>query len=253
MSSEPLERLSLYKVTPTQADKLKNYVYMYYDSVTKEPFYIGRGKGKRIFNHVSASHNADLAERLADGSWEVDFLAFGLDENEAKKVEATCIDLIGIDNLLNRNRGTDSRTYGRIGALALMHSLDSEDLDHFPDNLIAVSIKDTYKRYGNDEQALYESTRGIWALNEEKADAAEYILGVVDSHVVYVMSVAACLAAGSTNYFLRDDNGFADSNRYEFVGRTASEEIQARYLGKKLPSNPQGPHYYGPYFGKEYV
>lgn len=25
MSSEPLERLSVYKVTPTQADKLENY------------------------------------------------------------------------------------------------------------------------------------------------------------------------------------------------------------------------------------
>ena len=104
------------------------------------------------------------------------------------------------------------------------------------DNLIVVSINRTYHEYGDDPMALYESTRGVWKnIASERADAADYIAGVVDGRIVYVMTASAWLPAGSTNYFVREQRETND--RIEFVGRTADDAVQDLYLGRELPAH----------------
>lgn len=119
------------------------------------------------------------------------------------------------------------------------------------DNLIVVSINRTYHEYGDDPMALYESTRGVWKnIASERADAADYIAGVVDGRIVYVMTASAWLPAGSTNYFVREQRETND--RIEFVGRTADDAVQDLYLGRELPAH-QRPTYYGPFNDKVYL
>jgi len=33
-------------------DNLKNYVYIYSDPITEKIFYVGKGKGNRVFGHL---------------------------------------------------------------------------------------------------------------------------------------------------------------------------------------------------------
>lgn len=135
--------------------------------------------------------------------------------------------------------------------VTLLRALEAEDLTEVHHNLIIVSINQTYREYGDDFAALYESTRGIWAgITEQRARKAQYIAGVADDRIVYLMTAAAWLTAGSTNYFVRKRHDSDD--RIEFVGRTASEDIQALYVGRRVPANER-PSYYGPFNGKVYL
>lgn len=240
------------KVTAAQAELLGHYVYVYYDTESGDPFYIGKGQGNRIFDHPTGSHNVQVRERLSGGNYKADFLVYGLDEKSALKVEAAAIDLIGTDNLANRKRGDGARTYGRVDADTLLRSIEELPLVEVPDNLMVVPIRETYERYGDDPQALYESTRGVWPRPQNDiAEGVQYVAGAVDGRIVYVMAVAAMLQAGSTNYFIRSDRDLSDL--VEFVGKTAAPDVQDRYLGRRIKSNIQNRWYAGPYVNRTHL
>ena len=38
--------------SPNTINSLEHYVYVYSDPDTKEPFYVGKGKGNRVFTHL---------------------------------------------------------------------------------------------------------------------------------------------------------------------------------------------------------
>lgn len=236
------------KLTQVQSDRLGHYVYVYYNGETRAPFYIGRGTGSRVLSHAIGSHNDRVRERISEGDYGIDILAHGLDADTAKKVESAAIDLVGIDNLLNKFRGSGAVEYGRVNLTTLLRALEAKDLTEVHHNLIVVSINKTYREYGDDLAALYESTRGVWAgITPQRADDADYIAGVVDDRIVYLMTAAAWLPAGSTNYFVRERRDI--DGRIEFVGRTASQDIQDLYVGKRIPANER-PTYYGPFHNK---
>lgn len=79
---------------------------------------------------------------------------------------------------------------------------------------------------------------------------ADYIAGVVDDRIAYVVTAAAWLPAGSTNCFVRERHDVDD--RIEFVGRTASQDIQDQYVGKRIPANER-PTYFGPFLDKVHL
>jgi len=99
------------KIGSLVSSKLKNYVYMYSDPMTKDPFYVGRGKGNRVFDHLKNTQT-DVFKRIEQIRKEngaeplIEILIHGLDENTAKKVESAVIDLIGKEKLVNKQLGT---------------------------------------------------------------------------------------------------------------------------------------------------
>ena len=102
------------------ATELKYYVYIYSNPLTDEIFYVGKGKGDRVFSHLYEESESEKIKYLADLKLKnlkpkIEILIHGIDDEEtALRVEASIIDLIGINKLTNRQSGWRSATYGRM-------------------------------------------------------------------------------------------------------------------------------------------
>lgn len=236
--------------------ELGHYVYVYYDTETGEPFYIGKGKGGRAEIHgQGGSHNTAVNDRIAGENYSCDVLAWGLEENVAFQVDAAAIDLIGIDNLLNENRGKGSRSFGRVSLETLKRALSAKNrpIERIDHNIVFVSIRETYERYGNSPGALYNSTRGIWKLALDRVEEYDYIAGTVNGVVLSMYQVGAWLPEQSTRYEYRvfEDYDIEDSGdkRVECVGIEASPEVLDLYIGRSIKLY-QNSHFFGPVAGR---
>ena len=85
---------------------LKSYVYVYLDPRDGQPFYIGKGKGGRLFSHLDDRSESRKVARITElhalgMEPRIDLLRYGLSDTEAALVEAAAIDLLGKANLTN--------------------------------------------------------------------------------------------------------------------------------------------------------
>ena len=228
------------KFSPKTKESLGYYVYVYSDPDTRKPFYVGKGKDNRVFSHLDDKKENDKVHKINEIRSRgkepiIEILAHGLDNETALKVEAAAIDLIGIKNLTNNQRGHESSTYGKIEVSTLdarysFEKLNPNDIIH---NILFIRIN---QRYRNDMSPLelYESTRGFWRLNVENAKKVEYALSVYDGMVLEVYEIIEWFPALST-YMERSVKNPEDlKERYEFVGRIAADDIRKRYIDKSV-------------------
>lgn len=224
--------------SPETSRELKRYVYVYSDPDTREPFYIGKGRGSRVFDHLADTSDSAKARRIAEIRARgkeplLEILAHGLDEETALKVEAAAIDLIGIDALTNVQRGHHSALYGRIEVSELEARYSGRTISEFDfvDDILLVKINNTY-RYGMDAFEVYEATRAAWHVNAERARQVRYAAAVRNGLVLDVYRITAWFPAGST--MLHDRTIDSDGTRLEFVGIRAEESVRDRYVGSSV-------------------
>lgn len=115
-------------------DELGYYMYVYSDPDTHKPFYVGKGKGNRVFDHLfleDESKKVAYIKQLTSNGKEpiIEILVHGVDEETAFKVETAAIDLIGIENLTNCQRGHHSSVYGKIEVSLLESRYNCEEID----------------------------------------------------------------------------------------------------------------------------
>lgn len=222
-------------------EALGYYVYVYSDPDTKKPFYVGKGKGNRVFDHLADQSESDKVKKIAEIKAKgkeplIEILVHGLDEKTALKVEAAAIDLIGIDNLTNQQRGHGSSTYGKIDVSTLdaryvCEKLSFDDIKH---NVILIRINNLYR---NDMTSLelYDATRGYWKVDPDHAKKAEYVFSVYDGMVIEVyqpMQWFHALSTFSTRQELVSEESY--KSRYEFVGKIADADIRDLYVRKSV-------------------
>lgn len=222
--------------------ELDYYVYVYSDPNTRKPFYVGKGKGNRVFDHLSDKNNSEKTKKINSIIEEgkepiIEILVHGVDEETAFKVEAAAIDLIGIDNLTNQQRGHHSNTYGKIEVSLLESRYNSEDLtfNDIDDNIMLIKINRLYHNNMTPTE-LYEITRGYWRVNLEQAKKVKYVLAVYYGIVLEVYEVVAWFPAFSTMMHQRIEDVNSDklSSRYEFVGRIADDIVRKKYKDKSV-------------------
>lgn len=228
------------KFSPSTIKKLGYYVYVYSDPDTREPFYVGKGTGNRVFSHLNSKTDKPLTKKInalrrKGKEPKIEILAHGLDEESALIVESAAIDLLGIDNLSNRQRGYESRLFGIVEAELLEARYSREELDpeSITESVMFIRINQEYHNEITPLE-LYESTRGYWTVNVEHANRVKYVMPVYDGVILEVYEVATWLPSGSTHMEIRPFRRMP--GRYEFVGKLAPKRMREKYINKSVAS-----------------
>jgi len=221
---------------PEIIEEIKSYVYMYSDPDTREPFYIGKGKGNRCFEHLAdqlESAKVDKLKELMEKNKKplIELLRYGLTGNEASLLEAALIDYAGLDKITNKVRGLHSRSFGRTFVEDIILKYTAEEVK-IEENVLLITINRLYHSRISEEE-LYESTRGIWKVGKRR-NKAELAFAVFQGTIREVYKISQWHKAGTLDYIYRDSSAFTDSGRWEFEGQKADEKIRSKYIRKSV-------------------
>jgi len=156
-------------------EKLDYYVYFLQDPITDEVFYVGKGTGNRIFDHIEcAIETNDKTEKLEtirdileSGNKVKHFiLRHGLTEQIAFEIEAALIDFVGMKNLANLQTGHYSNDYGikSTGEISAMY--EASELNS-SEPIMLININKRYRRDMTDIE-LYDATRKSWVVGTRR-------------------------------------------------------------------------------------
>ena len=217
---------------PEVIDNLQYYVYRLIDPRNGETFYVGKGKGNRVFAHVHGDIEGDsLSEKMARiravnlAGFEVAHVIHrhGLNEKSAFEVEAALIDAYpGITNIMD---GHGNNEFGAMHSSEIIKKYCAE-IAEFKHKALLISVNRSAA-----ENSLHEATRYAWRLSENKAKQAEVVLPTVQGLIVGAFVAEKWLEATAENFPGRE----AVNGRYGFYGAEAPIEIQKLYVGTRTP------------------
>ena len=231
------------KITSEVAKILKSYVYVYIDPRNGKPFYIGKGKGNRLFSHLWDQSDVEKVARIDEirrsgKEPRIEILRYGLSDLEAHLVEAASIDLIGKAKLTNRMSGHHEGSFGRITSQRVISMLTAKKIK-VHHKAILLTINRFYRSDMSPEE-LYEVTRGIWRAGEPNRNKVEFAMALYQGIVLEVYRINQWHPAGTLKYNTRDSSDFKNSGRWEFSGSIA-KDIREEYIDFSVGKAGQNP------------
>lgn len=224
--------------SPEVIDKLKTYVYRLIDPRNGETFYVGKGKGNRVFAHIRAELETEEPNDNLKRIREIHATGFdvahvihrhGLEDKTAFEVEAALIDAYpGLTNAVN---GSGSNEFGAMHAQEIINKYKAEPAD-FQHRAIIINVNRTAT-----ESSLYEATRYAWKISPQKAGRAEIVVAIRFGIIVAVFVADSWLPATAEHFPGREPI----PNRYGFTGSEASGILRRMYIGKRLPDEFRKP------------
>jgi hypothetical protein len=219
--------------SPEVRRRLGWYVYRLIDPRNGETFYVGKGRGNRVFSHIRDEpglEGDDLDNKIRRirniriAGFEVAHVIHrhGMDERTAFEVEAAVID--AYPGLTNIAEGTGSTDYGAMHAkeIATRYAAEQAVFEH---KALLISVNRSAA-----ERSLYEATRYAWKINPAKARKADVVLPTVQGLIVGAFVAMDWLPATSEHFPDREEV----PGRYGFVGHEAPDELRQRYVGKRV-------------------
>lgn len=223
----------------TVADALGNYVYRLIDPRNGETFYVGKGKGNRVFHHISAtltleSDEDNLSAKIArihairDSGLEVIHVIHrhAIPDEALLEVEAALIDAFsGLSNIAG---GHGSGDRGPMHPVEIIDKYDLPVIDFEPEHRLVLINVNRFAESGSEN--LYRQVRFAWRLDRGRAEKADYVLAVVRG-VVRGVFVANRWGPATREYFPEVE--IEEPHRFGFEGRLAPEDVQDIYVGQR--------------------
>ncbi|MGB8314392.1 MAG: hypothetical protein WCE69_07875 [Aestuariivirga sp.] len=178
------------KFSDEVASKLGYYVYRLIDPRYGETFYVGKGKGNRMFSHVrdeAGNDSDDLSDKLSRirqirvAGFEVAHVIhrLGMTEEQAFEVEAALID--AYPEVANEASGKASDERGLMHANQILEKYEANEAE-FKHRALLITIN----RTATERESIYAAVRYAWKLDPSKAARAEVVLAVRQGMIVGV-------------------------------------------------------------------
>jgi len=240
------------------------YVYRLVDPMTGQTFYVGKGHGDRVFDHIKAAADfydthinefnlkkddgnhakdkdpvaelADLKKRdpaklkmikeIESKGLEVIHIIqrYGLTEREAFEIEAAFIDFFGLDLLTNEQKGRDSDR-GMIWTDALEQKYMAQEFDDYPNT--------------PNQQKFMIIKINDYSINLNNGDIYEAVRASWKINIErarkypLVLAVRHGIVVGV--YKVNKWENTEDGYRARFIGEKAEEKIRNYFLTKRIP------------------
>ena len=130
---------------------LKYYVYLFSNPITGEIFYVGKGKGDRVFYHLEDTNENEKVKKIKEIKSQgrepkIEFLVHGVeDEVTIKKIEAAIIDLIGKNKLTNKIGGYESSYFGRMDLNQIKARYTSVEAN-ITEKVVLIKLSTTFRK-----------------------------------------------------------------------------------------------------------
>lgn len=226
---------------PGVAERLNWYVYRLIDPRNGETFYVGKGRGDRIFSHARGALPTAEDEDPTDLKYQriKDIRAAGLlvghvvhrhnieSEKVAFQIEAALID--AYPGLTNKISGHGAGDYGCRHVEEIVDEYAAQPFEA-GEAIILISIA---KSYEEDGRSIYDAVRAAWRINTNRAKNFKLVLAHRRGLVVGAFRpTGPWLPATRSNFPWLDGD---IPGRFGFIGTDAEPEVVSRYMGKRVP------------------
>jgi hypothetical protein len=226
-------------------EAIGNYVYRLIDPRNGETFYIGKGKGDRVFAHVNAasflfddeqedsvSLKISRIQDISNAGLEVIHIIHRHDipDEAIFEVEAALIDVFA--GLSNIQGGHGSNAKGPMSIVEIVEKYALPTFDEEPEEkLVLININNIADR--SKKEAIYEQTRLAWRISKHKAEAADYVLAVIRGVIVGIFVADKWLDATHDNFPDQVSLSHEMPERKGFFGSPASSDVWERFVGSR--------------------
>ena len=239
-------------------DELGFYVYSLVDPRTGNTFYIGKGRGNRIFAHAKAERNIehfpsdrlslklDLIRQIHKSGIPISYriIRWNLKECEALLLEAALIDFVpelaSEVSLANKVSGHHSSKYGIIPPEELVGKLSKIEVS-FDEPVILVDITRSFSIRNPERESLYDAIRWAWPLNKSNAEKCKYVLAHRNGVIIAVFHAKYWREVNPKNFpdisqKMRNAYKTWKTPKMGFSGHQVNDaEVVTRYVGKLVP------------------
>ena len=219
------------RLSQSTIEKLGYYVYLLIDPRNNKVFYVGKGKGNRINQHLLGALDEETGEsekikrirEIEKAGLEIGnkILRHDLTEKEAFSVESAMIDF-----------GHHLEDNGLMDLNDLKIKYEAEKAI-FNEPAVLITINRLYRR-DMTEKELYEATRKHWNVNIDRVADIRIACAVYRGIIREVYRIKAWRKSPDV-----------ESKRHYFIGQVANQETRNKYInksvweqGKKAGQNP---------------
>jgi hypothetical protein len=218
------------QLSQSTIEKLGYYVYLLIDPRDDQIFYVGKGKGNRINQHLLGALGDSFAEndkikkikeiQSLGLKVQLSILRHELTEKEALEVESSAIDLLKISNLTNQIKGhnADDRGLMKLEDIKIKYEAEPAIIE---EPSILININNLYNSEMTESE-IYEATRKSWRIDVNRAESIKLAFSVYRGIIREVFMVKAWRPSPEV------------PGRYMFDGHIAAQEVRQKYLHKSV-------------------